>query len=188
MALYGEKEWYFFSPRDRKHPNGVKPNRFAGIGYWKATGVDKPIGQPITRGIKKALVFFLGKATHGFKTNWIMHEYRLANIDRSATGRINKLRVLSEPLSHSLTSMSIKSFFYSQYQGLITYTICTEPPLITLQRIILMQHIIFTAFSPNGTCDIFVIKQSQIQPWWILFFITMISNYAICSLMTTWNG
>ncbi|KAF8027467.1 hypothetical protein BT93_E0388 [Corymbia citriodora subsp. variegata] len=84
MAMYGEKEWYFFSPRDRKYPNGSRPNRAAGTGYWKATGADKPIGRPKTLGIKKALVFYAGKAPRGVKTNWIMHEYRLANVDRSA--------------------------------------------------------------------------------------------------------
>ena len=92
MALYGEKEWYFFSPRDRKYPNGSRPNRAAGTGYWKATGADKPIGKPKTLGIKKALVFYAGKAPRGIKTNWIMHEYRLANVDRSAGKRTN-LRV-----------------------------------------------------------------------------------------------
>ncbi|KVI02438.1 No apical meristem (NAM) protein [Cynara cardunculus var. scolymus] len=81
MALYGEKEWYFFSPRDRKYPNGSRPNRAAGTGYWKATGADKPIGKPKPVGIKKALVFYAGKAPRGVKTNWIMHEYRLANLD-----------------------------------------------------------------------------------------------------------
>ncbi|XP_021734633.1 protein ATAF2-like [Chenopodium quinoa] len=89
MALYGEKEWYFFSPRDRKYPNGSRPNRAAGTGYWKATGADKPIGKPKTLGIKKALVFYAGKAPKGVKTNWIMHEYRLANVDRSAGKRTN---------------------------------------------------------------------------------------------------
>ncbi|KAL9248148.1 hypothetical protein vseg_021504 [Gypsophila vaccaria] len=89
MALYGEKEWYFFSPRDRKYPNGSRPNRAAGTGYWKATGADKPIGKPKTLGIKKALVFYAGKAPRGVKTNWIMHEYRLANVDRSAGKRTN---------------------------------------------------------------------------------------------------
>ncbi|KAL3639872.1 NAC domain-containing protein ja2 [Castilleja foliolosa] len=78
-ALFGEKEWYFFSPRDRKYPNGSRPNRVAGSGYWKATGTDKIItteGRKV--GIKKALVFYIGKAPKGTKTNWIMHEYRLS--------------------------------------------------------------------------------------------------------------
>ncbi|KAF7829815.1 NAC domain-containing protein 2 [Senna tora] len=92
MALYGEKEWYFFSPRDRKYPNGSRPNRAAGTGYWKATGADKPIGHPKPVGIKKALVFYAGKAPKGEKTNWIMHEYRLADVDRSARKK-NSLRL-----------------------------------------------------------------------------------------------
>ncbi|KAL5555208.1 hypothetical protein UlMin_037444 [Ulmus minor] len=93
MALYGEKEWYFFSPRDRKYPNGSRPNRAAGTGYWKATGADKPIGKPKALGIKKALVFYSGKAPRGIKTNWIMHEYRLANVDRSASKKNHNLRL-----------------------------------------------------------------------------------------------
>ncbi|KAL3536286.1 hypothetical protein ACH5RR_004747 [Cinchona calisaya] len=42
-AVFGEEEWYFFTPRDRKYPNGMRPNRMAASGYWKATGTDKPI-------------------------------------------------------------------------------------------------------------------------------------------------
>ncbi|CAN4075520.1 unnamed protein product [Withania somnifera] len=77
-AIFGEKEWYFFSPRDRKYPNGSRPNRVAGSGYWKATGTDKIIiSQGRKVGIKKALVFYVGKAPKGSKTDWIMHEYRL---------------------------------------------------------------------------------------------------------------
>ncbi|KAK8579206.1 hypothetical protein V6N13_142423 [Hibiscus sabdariffa] len=82
-AVFGEKEWYFFSPRDRKYPNGSRPNRVAGTGYWKATGTDKVImtdGRKV--GIKKALVFYIGKAPKGTKTNWIMHEYRLLENSR----------------------------------------------------------------------------------------------------------
>ncbi|KAD5508816.1 hypothetical protein E3N88_16519 [Mikania micrantha] len=82
LALFGTKEWYFFTPRDRKHPNGSRPNRKTGNGYWKATGADKPIKSKsdpnTTIGIKKALVFYAGKGVRGIKTNWIMHEYRLA--------------------------------------------------------------------------------------------------------------
>ncbi|KAK4481311.1 hypothetical protein RD792_012196 [Penstemon davidsonii] len=93
LALYGEKEWYFFSPRDRKYPNGSRPNRAAGSGYWKATGADKPIGHPKPVGIKKALVFYSGKAPRGEKSNWIMHEYRLADVDRSAHKKNSSLRL-----------------------------------------------------------------------------------------------
>ncbi|XP_073122081.1 NAC domain-containing protein JA2L-like [Henckelia pumila] len=90
-AIFGEKEWYFFSPRDRKYPNGSRPNRVAGSGYWKATGTDKIItteGRKV--GIKKALVFYIGKAPKGTKTNWIMHEYRLSESPRkSGTSRLD---------------------------------------------------------------------------------------------------
>lgn len=81
-AIFGEREWYFFSPRDRKYPNGARPNRAAASGYWKATGTDKPIHTSVGGvrkiGVKKALVFYKGRAPKGVKTNWIMHEYRLA--------------------------------------------------------------------------------------------------------------
>ncbi|KAG0498250.1 hypothetical protein HPP92_002941 [Vanilla planifolia] len=79
-AFFGEGEWFFFSPRDRKYPNGVRPNRSAGSGYWKATGTDKPIlvaGGTRCIGVKKALVFYKGRPPKGVKTDWVMHEYRL---------------------------------------------------------------------------------------------------------------
>uniref|UniRef100_A0A5B6ZU91 Putative NAC transcription factors 48 n=1 Tax=Davidia involucrata TaxID=16924 RepID=A0A5B6ZU91_DAVIN len=81
-ATFGEQEWYFFSPRDRKYPNGARPNRAATSGYWKATGTDKPVltsGGNQKVGVKKALVFYGGKPPKGIKTNWIMHEYRLTD-------------------------------------------------------------------------------------------------------------
>ncbi|KAD3066860.1 hypothetical protein R6Q59_018950 [Mikania micrantha] len=81
-ATFGEHEWYFFSPRDRKYPNGARPNRAANSGYWKATGTDKPVmtsGGMQKVGVKKALVFYGGKPPKGVKTNWIMHEYRLTD-------------------------------------------------------------------------------------------------------------
>eukprot|EP01018_Ginkgo_biloba_P018898 Gb_18916 [translate_table: standard] len=94
-ALFGEKEWYFFSPRDRKYPNGSRPNRAAGSGYWKATGTDKPITSAGSKkvGVKKALVFYKGKAPKGMKTNWIMHEYRLADSASRAAKRKGSLRL-----------------------------------------------------------------------------------------------
>ncbi|KAL5982026.1 hypothetical protein ACLOJK_016094 [Asimina triloba] len=83
---YGEKDWYFFTPRDRKYRKGSRPNRSAGDGYWKATGADKPIkSNDQIIGCRKALVFYRGKPTKmsSIKTNWIMHEYRIQeNPDR----------------------------------------------------------------------------------------------------------
>nr|QJD55561.1 transcription factor NAC10 [Fagopyrum tataricum] len=77
-AEFGEKEWYFFTPRERKYPNGVRPNRAAVSGYWKATGTDKSIKSGSRSvGIKKSLVFYMGRPPKGTKTEWIMHEYRL---------------------------------------------------------------------------------------------------------------
>ncbi|CAI0409209.1 unnamed protein product [Linum tenue] len=71
-AKMGEKEWYFFSLRDR--------NRATEAGYWKATGKDREIYSTKTSalvGMKKTLVFYRGRAPKGEKSNWVMHEYRL---------------------------------------------------------------------------------------------------------------
>jgi len=87
-ATFGEQEWYFFSPRERKYPNGARPNRAATSGYWKATGTDKPIiaaGGNQKVGVKKALVFYGGKPPKGVKTNWIMHEYRLVDNNKTTS-------------------------------------------------------------------------------------------------------
>ncbi|CAN0926858.1 NAC transcription factor 29 [Linum grandiflorum] len=80
QALFGDDEWYFFTPRERKYPNGARPNRAAGSGFWKATGTDKPIlssNEMASVGVKKALVFYKGRPPKGIKTDWIMYEYRL---------------------------------------------------------------------------------------------------------------
>ncbi|KAK1372893.1 NAC domain-containing protein [Heracleum sosnowskyi] len=85
-----DKEWYFFTPRDRKYKNGTRPNRAAGNGYWKATGADKDVKyKGVLVGHRKALVFYHGKAPKGDKTNWIMHEFRVTE-EQSKDQKIRK--------------------------------------------------------------------------------------------------
>ncbi|KAB1208112.1 NAC transcription factor 29 [Morella rubra] len=93
-AEFGENEWYFFSPRDRKYPNGVRPNRATVSGYWKATGTDKAIysGSKYV-GVKKALVFYKGRPPKGIKTDWIMHEYRLSDSRKQPSKHAGSMRL-----------------------------------------------------------------------------------------------
>ncbi|XP_022151217.1 protein FEZ-like [Momordica charantia] len=83
LAGSGEKEWYFYCPRDRKYRNSARPNRVTGAGFWKATGTDRPIyssdGSKCI-GLKKSLVFYKGRAAKGVKTDWMMHEFRLPSL------------------------------------------------------------------------------------------------------------
>ncbi|KAF2315167.1 hypothetical protein GH714_038315 [Hevea brasiliensis] len=73
-----QNDWYFFSHKDKKYPTGTRTNRATAAGFWKATGRDKVIHSNGRRiGMRKTLVFYKGRAPHGQKSDWIMHEYRL---------------------------------------------------------------------------------------------------------------
>ncbi|XP_073285706.1 NAC domain-containing protein 1-like [Primulina huaijiensis] len=80
QELTGENEWCFFTPRDRRYLNRNRPNRATGNEYWKATLSGKPIyDNDVCIGFKKTLVFYRGKSPQVKKTNWIMHEYVVAD-------------------------------------------------------------------------------------------------------------
>lgn len=93
-AKMGEKEWYFFAQKDMKYPTGTRTNRATKNGYWKATGKDKEIysirnfeniNKRVLVGMKKTLVFYMGRAPKGDKTNWVMHEFRLEGKSANST-------------------------------------------------------------------------------------------------------
>ncbi|KAK1259566.1 NAC transcription factor NAM-B2 [Acorus gramineus] len=76
-----EEERYFFCEREAKYRNRSRSNRVTASGYWKATGRDRKVvasrGDHVV-GTKKSLVFYRGKGPNASRTEWIMHEYRLA--------------------------------------------------------------------------------------------------------------
>uniref|UniRef100_A0A1D1YJF5 NAC domain-containing protein 78 n=2 Tax=Anthurium amnicola TaxID=1678845 RepID=A0A1D1YJF5_9ARAE len=88
-------QWYFFCSGNKKYANGSRKNRATDIGYWKTTGKDRTISHNSrTVAMKKTLVFHLGKAPKGTRTDWVMHEYRLEDKELADAGFLQDTYVL----------------------------------------------------------------------------------------------
>ena len=96
-------QWYFFSLRGKKYPNGHRTEQSTKHGHWKITGKDKEISSVCQEsrmkqriGMKKALVYHTERAPHGNQMNWVMHEFRLEEklldmSDRIQVGGVNQV-------------------------------------------------------------------------------------------------
>ncbi|XP_031283451.1 NAC domain-containing protein 22-like [Pistacia vera] len=157
LSKVGEREWYFFVPRDRKHGSGGRPNRTTEHGFWKATGSDRKIvslsDPKRIIGLRKTLVFYEGRAPKGMKTDWVMNEYRLPDscplpkdivlckIYRKATSlKVLEQRAVEEEMKTIQTSPSPPSSFE-------TISFCGQQedhqlmaPIVSLPHMILKQE------------------------------------------------
>ncbi|CAH1412607.1 unnamed protein product [Lactuca virosa] len=114
--IQSDNEWFFFSTRGKKYPNGSQSKRATQSGYWKATGKERNVKSgAVTIGTKRTLVFHMGRAPKGERTEWIMHEYCMndaaqeslvvCRLRRNSDFRLNESsRGSSDNKSHSGTT------------------------------------------------------------------------------------
>ncbi|CAN4099013.1 unnamed protein product [Withania somnifera] len=97
-VIQADSEWFFFSPRGRKYPNGSQSKRATESGYWKATGKERNVKSSSNIiGTKRTLVFHIGRAPKGQRTQWIMHEYcMIGNTNYQDSMVVCRLRKNSE--------------------------------------------------------------------------------------------
>ncbi|KAI4299055.1 hypothetical protein L6164_032552 [Bauhinia variegata] len=79
-ALAEGNQWYYYSRRTQ--------NRVTGNGFWKAMGIEEAVVTSSSNkrvGMKKYYMFYMGEASNGIKTNWIMEEYRLPDCASSSS-------------------------------------------------------------------------------------------------------
>ncbi|KAK3408244.1 hypothetical protein EUGRSUZ_J00519 [Eucalyptus grandis] len=77
-----KEQWFFFAPMQEREARGGRPTRSTAVGYWKATGSPCHVYSSENKmiGMKKSMVFYVGKAPTGRKTKWKLNEYRAIEI------------------------------------------------------------------------------------------------------------
>ncbi|KAK4757424.1 hypothetical protein SAY87_018725 [Trapa incisa] len=72
---------------------GGRPKRLTTSGYWKATGSPGYIYSSGNRtiGVKRTMVFYVGRAPSGRKTEWKMNEYKAIEAQDDSSGSTPKV-------------------------------------------------------------------------------------------------
>ncbi|CAN0878779.1 NAC domain-containing protein 6 [Linum grandiflorum] len=129
----GEREWYFFVPRDRKHGGNGRPNRTTEKGFWKATGSDRKIWrlseQKRQIGLRKTLVFYQGRAPKGTKTDWVMNEYRLPDSSCPLPKEVVLCKIYRKATSLRVLEQRAEMEEQQQHQQLSSPVDTSSPPL-----------------------------------------------------------
>ncbi|KAK4360442.1 hypothetical protein RND71_019394 [Anisodus tanguticus] len=110
-----------------KYPNGTRTNRATKAGYWKATGKDRKVNsqmRPI--GMKKTLVYYRGRAPHGTRTGWVMHEYRLEERECEVANGLQDAYALCRVFKKSLNAQNSGDHYASDRSSSINDQLYTE--------------------------------------------------------------
>lgn len=85
----GNEQWFFFCELQI----ASRLNRITKSGYWKVTGKARHIkSRPSNSsliGSKKTLVYHIGRAPNGVRTNWVVHEFRAIGTHQVCFSRNN---------------------------------------------------------------------------------------------------
>lgn len=91
------EERYVFTKKGSKYKNGNQHSRATNSGYWEETGSEIHIFPPPSqnlgvmttmKGVKKSLVFHVGKSPNSSPTDWFMHEYSLVCKNYKGTSKL----------------------------------------------------------------------------------------------------
>ncbi|KAI6696464.1 hypothetical protein NL676_016583 [Syzygium grande] len=83
------EQWFFFIPRQETEYRGGRPRRLTTTGYWKATGSPGFVySSNRIVGVKRTMVFYMGRAPNGVKTEWKMNEYKAIEGEASSPEEI----------------------------------------------------------------------------------------------------
>ncbi|KAK2991741.1 hypothetical protein RJ640_002561, partial [Escallonia rubra] len=138
VSSVGDNEGYFFCIRGRKYRNSIRPNRVTGSGFWKATGIDKPVYPNPEEtndciGLKKSLVYYLGSAGKSTKTDWMMHEFRLPPT-RKTTDQENAKNVAAEAEVWTLCRIFKRNASYKKYTSDLKQTTSRQSPTDAISK------------------------------------------------------